>query len=264
MHVQLILIVRALGRFARLPGPDLAVLADDDGLVLVGGDPAGFHAFWQIDGCKTGHVVGQMIDAPVRVQEEEPLAESPGLADVYARVLLDAFGLGSSGVARVPGPGLPVRVHDEGTAGGCDGEDGLCLSGQSGRGRLGEFRVQVLAACLAGLECMDPTLSVHCQETLAVHADARELGVRAGVESYGFSLLPGPGVDVLVGAQCGLPLAAGCGLQIAEPVGRLVGERNLLGCVVLCPGVDAAVASQADCLLSCGLYIAETWLLSTG
>ena len=212
LHVLLASVVRPGGLAAWLPGPDAAILAGDHGLVLVGGGPAGFHAFRQADLDHGGGAVGQVPGLSFRVQNKEPLVEGLGLDDARARILLDSFWFGFSDLACVPGPGLPVRVHDEDPAGGGGSGDGLRLSGQPGRGLFGGFRVRVLAAGLAGLEDVDPTLSVHGQEPVIAHADAGELGVPAGVEDCGCGLLAGPGVDPLVESECGLPAAAGCGL----------------------------------------------------
>ena len=112
------------------------------------------------------------------------------------RVLLDAFGFGVSGLACVPGPGLPVRIQGEDSAGGCDGCDGLRLSGQAGCFLLVGLRVQVLDA----LEVVNPALPVHCEESVIAHADAGELGVLPDVEDGGRGQLVGPSVDVLVGS----------------------------------------------------------------
>ena len=139
----------------------------------------------------------------VRVQQEEPLIEGLGLDDAYARVLLDAFGLGSSSVARVPGPGLPVGIQGEDPAAGGDGEDGLRLPGQAGCSLLRGFRV------LAGLVGVDLSLPVHCQEPITMHADAGELGAPAGGEDRGCGLLAVPCVDVQVGSERRLPVVAG-------------------------------------------------------
>ena len=129
LHVLLVPVVRPDGLAARFPGPYVAFLVNDHGLVLVDGEPSGFHAFRQAETCGTGGAVGQVIGLPVRVQKEEPLVEGLGLDDAHARVLLDAFRLGFYRVGRVPDPGLPVRVHDEGPAAGGGVGDGLCLSG---------------------------------------------------------------------------------------------------------------------------------------
>ena len=192
-----------------------------------------------------------MIGLPVRVQEEEPLVEGLGLDDARARFLFDGFWFGFSGVVRLPGPGLPVCVHDEDSAAGCDGEDGLRLPGQADGFLCCGFRVRVLAVglyCLIGVNLSRP---VHGQEQVAVHADAGEPGILSGAEERGYELLAGPGVDVLVGSERGLPVAAGCGLQVVEPAGCLGGGRNLLWRVALLPCVYAAVAGHADGLVSC-------------
>ena len=49
-----------------------------------------------------------------------------------------------------------------------------------------------------------------------------------------------------------------------ESVGSLDGSGDLLGCAVLRPCVDAAVACQADNLVSCGLDAGELRLLPVG
>ena len=134
------------------------------------------------------------------------------------------------------------------------------LPGQAGRGLLGEFRGLVLA----GLVGVDLSLPVHGQQLVIVHADAGEPGVPVGVEDGGCGLLAGPGVDLLVGSQGGPPLATGCGLQVMEPLGSLGGGGHLFGSAVFRPCVDAAVASQADGLLACGVDTAETWFLLVG
>ena len=253
LHVPLVPVVRAFGRFAGLPGPDAPVLADDHGQVFVGGDRAGLYAFRQVGGCGIGCVVGQIPGMSVRVQEEEPLVEGLGLGEAHAWFLPDACGLDVAGVACVPGPGLPVGVQGEDPAAGGDGGGGLYLSGQAGLGLLQEFRVQVLAVGIIGPVDVDSSLPVHCQEPVIVHADAGEPGILVGVDNRGCCLSAGPCVDVLVGSQCGLPLAAGCGLQVVEPVGSLDRESNLHRCAVMGPCVDTAVASQAHNLVSCGL-----------
>ena len=242
----------------------MAVLAGDHGLAAVGGDPAGFHAFRQADDCKAGRAVGEIPGLPVRVQEEEPWVEGLGLDGARARVLLDACGLGVSGIGRLPDPGLPVSVHDESLAAGGEGGDGLRLSGQAGCGLFFELCSRVLGVGLAGLEDVDAALPVHGQEPVVVDADAGEPGVLAGVEDGGRRLFIVPGVDPLVGSEGRLPMVAGCGLQVAEPFGSLGGGGNLLGCAVLRPGVDAAVAGQTDKLVSCGLDGGELRLLPVG
>ena len=264
LRILLVLVVRALGGFSGLPGPDAAILAGDHSLLLVGCNPAGFQAFRQADGCEASCAAGLVIGVTVRVQEEIALVESLDLDDTRARVLFKIYGLGFSGVVRIPCPGLPVRVHDEGLAGGGGGGNGLRLSGQAGCGLLCKFRILILTVGLTGPESVDPSLPVHGQEPVIVHADAREPSVSDGIEDGGRCLSAGPGVNVLVGSERGLPSATGFGLQIMEAVGSLGGERNLHGCAVFRPCIDAAVAGQADHLLSCGLDIAETWLLSTG
>ena len=161
LRVGLVLVVvRVHGFAAGLPGPDAAVPAGDDGLAGAAGDPAGFLAVGQAHGNRIGRAVGQMPGLPVRVQEEEPLAEGLGLDDAHARLLFDVCGFGFSNLACLPGPGLPVRVHDEDPAGGGDGKNCLRLPGQAGPGLLGEFRVQALAAGLVGV---DLALPVHGQ-----------------------------------------------------------------------------------------------------
>ena len=260
LHVLPAPVVRALGRLAGLPGPDAAVRAGDDGLVLVGGDPAGLRAAGQADRGHAGHAARQVPGLPVRIQEEEPLAEGLGLDDAHARVLLDAFGLGVSS-GRIPCPGLSVRVQDESLAGG-GGGDGLCLSGQAECGLLCRFCV--LVAGLAGLIGVDLSLLVHCEQEVVVDADAGELGVPAGVEDGGRWLSAGPGVDVLVGSKSRLPAASCCGLQVVEPVGSLGREGNLLWRAILCPGVDAPVAGQADKLAVCGSDADVVGLLQAG
>ena len=77
-------------------------------------------------------------------------------------------------------------------------------------------------------------------------------------------MLAVPGVDPLVGSECRLPEAACRGLQVTEPVGGLRGGGNLVGSVVLCPGVDAAVAGQAESLLACSVNAGELRLLPVG
>ena len=210
LRILLVLVVRALGGFSGLPGPDAAVLASDHSLLLVGCNPAGFQAFRQADGCEASCAVGLVIGVTVRVQEEIALVESLDLDDTRARVLFKICGLGFSGVAHLPGPGLPVRVHDERLAGGGRSEDGLRLSGQAGCGLLYKFRV--LTVGLAGPESVDLSLLVHGQEPVIVHADAREPSASDGIEDGGRCLSAGPGVNVLVGSERGLPSAAGCGL----------------------------------------------------
>ena len=161
LHVLLAPVVRAHRFAAGLPGPEAAVRTGDDGLAVVAGDPVGFHAFRQAGGCYFGRAVGQVPGVPVRVLEEEPLAESVGLDDAHALVLFNAFELGFSCAVRVPGPGLPVRVQDEDPLVGGHGGHGLRLPGQAGRGLFGEFRGRVLAAGLAVLVGVDPALLVH-------------------------------------------------------------------------------------------------------
>ena len=257
-------VVRSDGLAVGLPRPDAAVRSSDHGLVLVAGYPAGMCAVRQTDLGHGGSAVWQVPGLPVRVQEDEPLAEGLGLDDTHARVLLVAFGLGFSGVASIPGPGLPVRIHDESLAAGSDGGDGLRLPGQAGCGLLCEFRVQILTVGIPGLIGVDSSLSVHGKQPIIVRADAGELGVLTGVEDAGRRLLAGPCVDVLVGSERGLPSAAGCGLQVAEPVGSLGGGGNQFGCAVLRPGVDAPVACHTDKLISCGLDTDVVRLLQAG
>ena len=264
LYILMISVVRALGGFARLPGPDAAVLAGDDGLVLVGGGPAGFHAFGQADLDHGGGAVGQVIGVPVCVQEEKPRVERLGLNDAHARVLFDACGLDVAGVVRIPVPSLPVRVQGEDPAVGGDGGDGLCPPRQAGRGLFGGFRVQVLAVGIAGLVGVDPSLLVHGQQPVAVYADVAELGAPAGVEDGGRRLPAGPGVDVLVGSESGLPMAVGCGLQVVEPVFCLGGGGNLYWRAVLRPCVDAALACQTDSLLSSSLDAGVVGFLLVG
>ena len=242
----------------------MALRVGDNGLAIIGCNRVGFHVCRQVDGCGTGRVVGQVMDPPFRVQEEESLVEGMGLDDAHSRVLLDARGLGASGIGRLPGPGLPVSVHDEDPAGGGDGGHGLRLSGQAGLGLFCEFRVRLLAAGIPGLIGVGLSLLVHGQESIIVHADAGEPGVLSGVEDRGRRLTAVPGVDPLVGSQGGLPVAAGCGLQVAEPVGSMGGERKLHRCAVLRPGVDAAVAGQAGNLVSCGLDAGDLRFLPVG
>ena len=194
----------------------------------------------------------------VCVQQEESLVEGLDLDDAHARVLLDAFWFGFPGVDRLQGPGLSVRVHDEGLDAGGDGGDGLRLPGQAERGPLSGFRI------LAGLVAVDSALPVHGQQQVSVHADAGEPDILSGVEERRRGLLVVPGVYVLVGSECCLQVAAGCGLLVVEPFVSLGGERNLFGCVVLRPGVDAAVACQADNLLSCGMDVDIVRLLRAG
>ena len=124
--------------------------------------------------------------------------------------------------------------------------------------------LRILAVGLIDLEDVDLSLPVHGQEPIIVHADAGEPGVLSGVQERGYELLAVPNVDPLVGSQGGLPAAAGCGLQVAEPAGSLGGGGNLLGCVVLCPGVDAPVAGQAHNLVTCGLDARVTGFLPVG
>ena len=219
LHVVLVPVVRAHGRLAGLPCPDLAVRAGDDGLVAVAGNPVGSHVFRKADSCETGGAIGKVPGLPVRVQEEESLVEGLGLENANARVLPDAFGLGFPGVARLPGPGLPFRVQGEDPAVGGYCGDGLRLPGQAGRSLFGGFRVQVLATCQTGSEGVDLSLPVHGQQPVIVGADAGELAVADGVEDDGRRLLAGPGVYVLVGSQSGLQSAAGCGLQVVESLG---------------------------------------------
>ena len=264
LRVRLASVVRSGGCFAGLPRPYVAVRISDDGLAIIGCDRVSFHAFRQADRCGAVLAIGQVPGLPVRVHEEEPLVEGLGLDGARARFLLDACGLGVSGIGRLPGPGLPVSVHDEDPAAGGDGGNGLRLSGQAGRGLLGEFRVQVLASGIARLIGVCLSLLVHGQQQVVVDADAGEPGVLAGVEDGGRRLLAGPGVDVLVGSQGGLPMAAGCGLQVAEPFRSLNRGGDLLGRAVLRPGVDAAVAGQTDQLVSCGLDGGELRLLPVG
>ena len=231
----------------------MVVLADDHGLVPVGGDPADMCAVRQTDRGHAGSVASQVPGLPVRVQEDEPLAESLGLNDAHVRVPLDTFGFGFPGVVCVPGPGLPVRVHDESLAAGSDGEDGLLLPGQAGCGLLCEFQVQTLTVGIAGLIGVDLSLLVHGKQPVIVHADAGKLDVPIGVKDGGCGLLAVPGVDLLVGSERRLRSAAGCGLQVVEPVGSLDGRKYLFRCAVLRPGVDATVAGQTDKPVSCGL-----------
>ena len=186
------------------------------------------------------------------------MVEGLGLDNAHARVLLDAHGLGVSGVARIPGPCPPVRVHDEDPAAGGDGEDGLRLSGQADCFLLFWLRV------LAVLEGVDLSLPVHGQEQVVVQADAGEPGILACVENRGCVFLAVPGVDVLVGSECCLRSAAGCGLLVAEPVGSLGWSGNLFRRAVLRPCVDAAVAGQADKLVSCGLDADKLRFLPVG
>ena len=204
------------------------------------------------------------MDLPFCVQEEESLVEGCGLDGAHSRVLFDGFRFDVAGVARLPGPGLAVRVHDESLAAGGDGGDGLRLSRQAERHLFGGLQILILAVGLAVLEGVDLSFLVHGQEPVVVYADAGEPGVLAGVEDGGRCSSAGPGVDVLVGSERGLQVAAGCGLQVTEPVGSLGGESNLAGCVVLRPGVDAAVACQADKLLSGGLDAGELRFLPVG
>ena len=49
LYVLLAPVVRGHGCFAWLPGPEVAVCVGDDGLAIVGADPAGFIAFRQAD-----------------------------------------------------------------------------------------------------------------------------------------------------------------------------------------------------------------------
>ena len=190
------------------------------------------------------------------------MVEGLGLDDAHIRLLLDAFGFGFPGVVYVPGPGLSVRVYDESLAGGDHSGGGLCFPGQAGCGLLYKFRI--LAVGLAGLIGVDLTLPVHCQEPIAMHADAGELGVPVCIEDGWRRLLAGPDVDALVGSECGLPSVAGCNLQVAEPVGNLGGEGSLLGCAVLRPGVDAPVPGQAYELVTCGLDTCVVRFLRVG
>ena len=125
-------------------------------------------------------------------------------------------------------------------------------------------RFCVLAVGLAGLIGVDLSLLVHRQQPVIVHADAGEPGVPAGVKDRGCGLSAGPGVDVLVGSQCGLPSAAGCGLQVMETVGSLGRGGNLCWPVVLRPGVDAAVTGQAHNLLPCGMNTGKLRFLPVG
>ena len=69
---------------------------------------------------------------------------------------------------------------------------------------------------------------------------------------------------MLVGSDCGLPVAAGCGLQVAEPVGSLGGEGHLCCCAVFRPCVYAAVAGHADGLVSCRADARVIGLLPVG
>ena len=140
----------------------MAVLVDDHGLVLVGGGRAGFYAFWQVDGCETGHAVGQMIGVTVGVQEEEPLVEGLGLDDAHVRILLDARRLDVGSLACVPGACLPIRVQREDSVAGGDGGDGLCLSRQVCCSLFSELWSRVLGVRLAGLKGMNLALLVHC------------------------------------------------------------------------------------------------------
>ena len=176
----------------------MAVFVDDRGLIVAAVDSAGLLAAGQADDCRAALAVWQVPGLSVRVQEEEPLVEGLRLDDTHARVLLDACGLGFPGVAHLPGPGLPVRVHDERLAGGGDGGDGLRLSGQAGCGLLQAFRVQALAVGIAGLIGVDLSLPVHRQEPIVVHADAGEPGILAGVEERRCCLSAGPSVYPLV------------------------------------------------------------------
>ena len=175
-----------------------------------------------------------------------------------ARVLLDAFRINASGLACVPGPGLPVRIQGEDPAGGGGCGDGLRLSGQAGRGMLVGLRV------LAVLEGVDLSLPVHRQQEVIVQADAGEPGVLAGVKDGGSCLSAVPGVYLLVGSECGLPVAAGRNLQVVEPVGCLGGGGDWFGRAVLRPGVDPPVAGQADYLVSCGVDAGELRFLPVG
>ena len=97
----------------------------------------------------------------------------------HARVLLNACGLGLPGLACVPGPGLPVSVHDENPAAGGEGKDGLRLSGQAVCFLFFEPQARVLAV----LEGVDLALPVHRPQQVIVDADAGEPGVPAGVEN---------------------------------------------------------------------------------
>ena len=124
--------------------------------------------------------------------------------------------------------------------------------------------ILILAAGLYGLESVGLSLPVHGQEPVVVDADAGEPGVLAGVEDRGRRLLAGPGVDVLVGSQDGLPMAAGCGLQVAEPFRSLNRGGSLLGRALLRPGVEAAVPGQANSLAACGLDADVAGLLPVG
>ena len=262
LHVLPAPVVRALGRFSGLPGPGMAVRADDHGLIVAAVDSADLRAAGQADRGHAGRAARQVPGLPVRVQEEEPLAEGLGLDDAHAWILLDACGLGVAGLACVPGPGLPVRVHDESLAGGGGGGDGLRLIEQAERGLLDKF--WILAVGLAGLIGVDLSLPVHGQQPVVVHADAAELGVPAGVEEGGRRLSAGPGVDLLVGSDRGVQFAAGCNLLVVESVGSLGGGGHLFGRAVLCPCVDAAVAGQADGLVSGGIKAGELRFLPVG
>ena len=264
LHVSLAPVVRPDGFAAGFPGPDAAVRAGDDGLVLVAGDPAGFLAVRQADGNRIGRAVGQVPGLSVRVQEEESSTEGLGLDDANFEFCFDAYWLGFPSVARLPGPGLSIRVHDEILAAGGGGEDGMRLPGQICCGLFNGLYDWALRVGLAGLEGVDPALLVHGQEPVIVRADAGELGVLINVEDRGRCLSAGPGVDPLVGSQGGLPPAVGCGLQVMEPFGSLGGEVHLCWRALLRPCVDAAVAGQADGLLACGVDGDVIRLLAVG
>ena len=93
---MLVPVVRAHGRLAGLPCPDLAVRAGDDGLVAVAGDPTGFRAVRQADSCETGGAVGKVVGLPVFVQQDGSIFEALGLDNADFRVLFDPCGLAFS------------------------------------------------------------------------------------------------------------------------------------------------------------------------
>ena len=180
---MLVPVVSSGGCLAGLPGPEVAVRVGDDGLAVIGCDRVGFHAFRQADRCGAGRVVGQVMDLPFCVQKEEPLVEGLGLENAHARVLPDAFGFDVAGVARIPGPGLPVRVQGEGPAAGGGREYCLSLTGQVDCGVFFGFHVRTVG--LAGLVGVDLSLPVHRQQPAAVDADTGEPGVLAGIKNRG-------------------------------------------------------------------------------
>ena len=89
LHVVLVPVVCASELLAWLPGPEAAALVCDYGLVIAGADPAGFHAFWQVDGFGAGCAVVQIQGLSVSVQQEQTLVKSCSLDDAHALVLHD-------------------------------------------------------------------------------------------------------------------------------------------------------------------------------